>query len=158
MSKPKPIPDGYETTTPYLTVPDGNAAIEFYKKAFDAKEVMRMPGPEGKGVGHADLLLFDRLHIMLSDEYPEMGHRSPRTLGGTPVLLHIYVEDVDKTVERAVAAGAKLVRPVEDQFYGDRAGGIEDPSGHHWYFATQKEIISPEEMEKRAAEYANKKS
>jgi PhnB protein len=158
MSKPKPIPDGYETAIPYLTVSDGNAAIEFYKKAFGAKEVMRMPGPEGKGVGHADLLLFDRLHIMLADEFPDMGNRSPRSLGGSPVMLHIYVEDADKTIERAVAAGAKLWRPVEDQFYGDRAGGVEDPSGHQWWFATQKEIVSPEEMDKRAAEYANKKS
>ena len=152
MTTVKPIPDGYEMITPYLTVNDGNAAIEFYKKAFDATEVLRMPGPEGKGVGHADLLLFGRMHVMLSEEYPEMGNRSPRTLSGSPVLLHIYVEDVDATVDRAVAAGAKLIRPVADQFYGDRAGGIEDPSGHQWYFATQKEIVSEEEMQRRAAE------
>lgn len=157
MSDVKPIPDGYEGLTPYLTVNDGAAAIEFYKKAFGATEVMRMPGPEGKGVGHADLLLFGRMHLMLADEYPDMGHRSPRTLGGTPVLLHIYVEDVDATVERAVAAGAKIVRPVADQFYGDRAGGLEDPFGHHWYFATTKEIVTGEELERRAAEVANKK-
>jgi PhnB protein len=151
MSTVKPIPDGYEMITPYLSVNDGDAAIEFYKKAFDATEVLRMPGPEGKGVGHADLLLFGRMHVMLSEEYPDMGNRSPRTLGGSPVLLHIYVEDVDATVDRAVAAGAKLIRPVADQFYGDRAGGIEDPSGHQWYFATQKEIVSEEEMQRRAA-------
>lgn len=152
MSTVKPIPDGYEMITPYLTVNDGDAAIEFYKKAFDATEVLRMPGPEGKGVGHADLLLFGRMHVMLAEEYPEMGNRSPRTLGGSPVLLHIYVEDVDATVDQAVVAGAKLIRPVADQFYGDRAGGIEDPSGHQWYFATQKEIVSEEEMQRRAAD------
>jgi PhnB protein len=150
MGTVKPIPDGYEMITPYLSVNDGNAAIEFYKNAFDATEVVRMPGPDGK-LGHADLLLFGRMHLMLADEYPDMGNRSPRTLGGSPVLLHIYVEDVDATVDRAVAAGAKLVRPVADQFYGDRAGGIEDPFGHQWFFATQKEIVSDEEMQRRAA-------
>jgi PhnB protein len=149
MSDVKPIPAGYEQITPYISVHDGDAAIEFYKQAFDAKEVLRIPGPEGKGVGHADLLLFGRMHLMLADEHPEMGFRGPRTLGGSPVLLSVYVEDVDAAVERAVAAGAKLVRPVADQFYGDRAGGIEDPFGHSWYFATQKEVISPEEMQKR---------
>ncbi len=153
MSTVKPIPDGYEGLTPYLSVKDGEAAIEFYKKAFGATEVMRMPGPDGKGIGHADLVLFGRMHVMLADEYPDMGHTSPQTLGGSPVMLHIYVEDVDATVDRAVAAGAKLVRPVADQFYGDRSGGIEDPFGHKWYFATMKEIVSPEEMQRRAAEY-----
>jgi PhnB protein len=154
MSTVTPIPDGYETITPYLSVNDGNAAIEFYQKAFGATEVVRMPGPGGRGVGHADLLLFGRMHVMLADEYPDMGNRSPRTLGGSPVLLHIYVEDVDATVDRAVAAGAKLVRPVADQFYGDRAGGIEDPFGHQWFFATRTEIVSDEEMQRRAAELA----
>jgi PhnB protein len=149
MSDVKPIPTGYEQITPYISVNDGEAAIEFYKKAFDATEVLRIPGPEGKGVGHADLLLFGRMHLMLADEHPEMGFRSPRTLGGSPVLLSVYVEDADAAVERAVAAGAKLIRPVADQFYGDRAGGIEDPFGHSWYFATQKEVVSPEEMRKR---------
>ena len=150
MSNVKPIPDGYEMITPYLAVDDGNAAIEFYKKAFDAQEVMRMPGQDGKGVGHADLLLFGRMHIMLADAMPE-GFRSPRALGGSPVLLSVYVDDVDAAFDRAVAAGAKVVRPVADQFYGDRAGGVEDPFGHQWYLATQKEIVSPEEMERRAA-------
>lgn len=150
MSEVNPIPTGYEAITPYICVHDGNAAIEFYKKAFDATEVMRMPGPDGK-VGHADLLLFGRTHIMLADEYPDMDFRGPRTLGGSPVMLHLYVDDSDATVERAVAAGAKIVRPVADQFYGDRAGHIEDPFGHQWYLATQKEIVSPEELEKRAA-------
>lgn len=150
MSDVKPIPDGYEQVTPYLSVHDGEAAIEFYKKAFGAQEVMRMPGQGGKGVGHADLLLFGRMHVMLADEHPAINFRGPRTLGGSPVLLHIYVEDVDAVVEQAVAAGAKVVRPVKDEFYGDRSGGIEDPFGHQWHLATQKEIITPEEMAKRA--------
>ena len=143
------IPEGYETITPYLSVHDGAAAIEFYKNAFGAKEIMRMPGEGGKGVGHADLLLFDRMHVMLADEHPAIGFRGPRTLGGSPVLLHIYVEDVDAAVAKAVAAGAKLVREVADQFYGDRTGAIEDPFGHSWYFATQKEVLTPEDMAKR---------
>lgn len=149
MGDVTPIPEGYEMITPYIGVNDGAAAIEFYKKAFGATEIMRMPGPDGK-VGHADLLLFGRMHLMLADEAPQMGFRSPRTLGGSPVMLHVYVEDADATVERAVSAGAKLLRPVADQFYGDRAGGIEDPFGHSWWFATRKAILSPEEMEKRA--------
>jgi PhnB protein len=152
MADVTPIPEGYETIIPYLSVNDGTAAIEFYKKAFGAEEVMLMPGPEGKGVGHADLLLFGRMHIMLADEYRDLGHFSPQTLGGSPVLLHIYVEDVDATIDRAVAAGAKLVRPIKDEFYGDRSGGVDDPFGHRWYFATRKEIVSEEEMQKRAAE------
>ena len=151
MANVTPIPEGYETIIPYLSVNDGTAAIEFYKKAFGAEEVMRMPGPQGKGVGHADLLLFGRMHLMLADEYRDIGHLSPQTLGGSPVLLHIYVEDVDATIDRAVAAGAKVVRPIKDEFYGDRSGGIDDPFGHHWYFATRKEIVSEEEMAKRAA-------
>ena|ERR1700741_2267734 len=152
MANVTPIPEGYEMITAYLSVNDGNAAIEFYKKAFGAEEVMRIPGPEGKGIGHADLLLFGRTHLLLADESRDIGHLSPQTLGGSPVLLHIYVEDVDATVERAVAAGAKLVRPIRDEFYGDRAGGLEDPFGHRWSFATRKEIVSDEEMVKRAAE------
>lgn len=149
MTDVKPIPDGYEQITPYISVDDGEAALEFYKKAFGATEIMRMPGQDGKGVGHADLLLFGRMHVMLADGMDTF--RSPRSLGGSPVLLTIYVEDVDATVERAVAAGAKLVRPVADQFYGDRSGGIEDPFGHSWFFMTHKEDVSPEEMQRRAA-------
>ena len=152
MSDIKPVPEGYEHITPYLAVHDAVAAIEFYKNAFGATEVMRMPGEDGKGIGHADLLLFGRTHLMLSDEAPQMNHRGPRALGGTPVMLHLYVDDADAVIDRAVAAGAKLVRPVEDQFYGDRAGGIEDPFGHSWFIATQKEQPSEEEMAKRAKE------
>lgn len=150
MSNVKPIPDGYETVTPYLSVHDGEAAIEFYKKAFGAEEVMRMPGEGGKGIGHADLLLFGRMHIMLADEHPEIGFRGPRTLGGSSVMLHLYVDDADAVVDKAVAAGAKLTRPVADQFYGDRLGCVEDPFGHSWSIATQKEIVTPEEMIERA--------
>jgi len=152
MSKVKPIPEGYETITPYLAVSDGEAAIEFYKKAFDAREIFRMPNPNGKGVGHADLLLFGRMHLMLSEEAPDMGHRSPRTLGGTPVMLQVYVDDADAAVARAVDAGAKLTRPVEDQFYGDRGGGIEDPFGHSWFISTHIEDVPAEDMGRRAAE------
>jgi PhnB protein len=150
MSQAQPIPSGYEMITPYISVQDGEAAIEFYKKAFDAVEVVRMPGPQGRGVGHADLLLFGRMHLMLADEYPDMGFKSPRAFGGSPVMMHVYVEDVDAVVERAVAAGATLTRPVADQFYGDRGGGIEDPFGHNWWIATQKEVLTPEEMAARA--------
>jgi PhnB protein len=150
MSDVKPIPDGYETVTPYLSVHDGAAAIEFYKQAFDGTEVMRMPAEGGNGVGHADLLLFGgRMHIMLADEHREIGFLTPRTLGGSPVMLHVYVDDVDAAVEQAVAAGAKLVRPVADQFYGDRLGTVEDPFGHSWSIATAKEVVTPEEMIKR---------
>lgn len=150
MSNVQPIPDGYDQITPYISVDDGDAAIEFYKKAFGATEVMRMPGQGGKGVGHADLLLFGRMHIMLADGMDTF--RSPRSLGGSPVLLTVFVEDVDATIERAIAAGAKLTRPVADQFYGDRSGGIEDPFGHQWFFSTHIEEVSPEEMQRRAAE------
>ncbi|HEX8616074.1 MAG TPA: VOC family protein [Thermoanaerobaculia bacterium] len=150
MASEKPIPDGYETVTPYLSVHDGNAAIEFYKAAFGAQEIMRMPGQNGAGIGHADLLLFGRMHIMLADEHPTLGFLSPRTLGGSPVVLQVYVEDVDAAVDKAVAAGAKIVREVADQFYGDRSGSIEDPFGHGWVISTHKETLSADEMSKRA--------
>lgn len=151
MSDVTPIPEGYEMVTPYLSVHDGRAAIEFYKRAFGATEIMSMPGRDGQGIGHADLLLFGRMHIMLADEAAGTNFPSPRTLAGSPVLLVVYVDDVDATVRRAVDAGANLVREVADQFYGDRTGGIEDPFGHQWWFSTRKEIVTPEEMERRAA-------
>src|ERR1700680_1218708 len=119
----KPIPEGFHTATPYIICKPAADAIEFYKKAFGAVEVMRMPGPDGK-LGHAEIKIGDS-HIMLADENPEMGARSPRSVGGSPISILLYVENVDKVVERAVAAGAKLERPVEDKFYGDRMGGIE---------------------------------
>ena len=147
--KVKPIPEGYHTITPYLSIKGASDAIEFYKKAFGAKEVMRMGEPDGR-IGHAELQIGDS-KIMLADEHPEMDFRSPRAIGGTPVLLHLYVEDVDNVVGRAVAAGAKVVRPVQDQFYGDRSGSVADPYGHVWHVATHTEDLSPDEIRKRAA-------
>ena len=150
--KVKAIPDGYNAVTPYLIVDGAAAAIEFYKKIFGAKEVMRMPAPGGR-IGHAEVKIGDS-HVMLADENPDMNARSPKSVGGSPISLLLYVDDVDKTVERAIAAGARLKRPVADQFYGDRTGGIEDPFGHQWYVATHTEDVSPEEMQKRSRELA----
>jgi PhnB protein len=147
--KVKPIPEGYNSVTPYLIVDGAARAIEFYKQAFGATETFRMDGPEGK-VGHAEIKIGDS-HIMLADEHPEMGARGPKTVGGSPISLLLYVEDVDAVVGRAVEAGAKLTRPVADQFYGDRTGGLEDPFGHAWYVATHVEDVSSEEMKRRAA-------
>ncbi len=147
--KVKPIPDGYHSLTPYLALNDATRAIEFYKEAFGAQEVMRIDAPGGK-IGHAELKFGDSI-VMLSDECDESGMRSPKTLGGTPVGLMLYVEDVDAVVDRAVSAGAKLVRPVKDQFYGDRTGGLEDPFGHSWYVATHVEDVAPEELQRRIA-------
>ena len=149
MSSVKPIPEGYRSVTPYLCCRNAGAAIDFYKKAFGATEVMRMGAPDGK-VGHAEIQIGDS-RVMLADEFPEMGFRSPQSLGGSPVMIHLYVGDVDATAETAVAAGAKIVRAVEDQFYGDRGGQLDDPFGHKWYVSTRKEDISSEEMQRRAA-------
>ncbi len=143
----KPIPEGYHSVTPYLSVKGAANAIEFYKKAFGATELMRLADPSGK-VGHAEIQIGDS-PIMLADEYPEMNFRSPQSYGGSPVCLLLYVEDVDARTARAVAAGAKLLRPVKDQFYGDRSGTVADPFGHVWTLATHKEDISPEEINKR---------
>jgi len=145
----KPIPDGYHSVTPYLIVNDAARALEFYKKAFDAVELMRMPGPDGK-IGHAEIKIGDS-PVMLADEAPSMGARSPRTIGGSPITLMVYLKDVDAQVAKAVAAGATLTRPVANQFYGDRTGGLDDPFGHHWYLATHVEDVPPDELEKRAA-------
>jgi PhnB protein len=149
ISKIKPIPEGYHTATPYLIVNDASRAIDFYKKAFGATELVRMPGPGGK-IGHAEIKIGDS-PIMLADEVPGMGFRSPESLGGSPISILLYVEDVDAVFSEAVAAGAKVQRAVADQFYGDRTGGVTDPFGHVWYIATHKEDVSPEEMKKRAA-------
>ncbi len=146
--KVKPIPDGYHTVTPYLCIKDAAKAIDFYKKAFGASEVMRMEQPDGR-IGHAEVRIGDS-HVMLADEFPEMSFRSPKTIGGSPVNLLLYVEDVDGVVKRAVSAGAKLTRPVENKFYGDRAGSIEDPFGHTWHVSTHVEDVPPEELKKRA--------
>jgi PhnB protein len=145
----KAIPEGFEGATPYLAIKGAADAIEFYKTAFGATETMRLSGPDGR-VGHAELKI-GKANIMLADEYPEMGFLSPRTLGGSPVTIHIYVEDVDALAAQAEASGAKVRRPVADQFYGDRAGQLEDPFGHVWHFATHKEDVSNEEMQRRAA-------
>jgi len=156
MTKVKPIPDGYHNVTAYLIVDGAAKAIDFYKKVFGATEKMRMPSPGGK-VGHAELTLGDSM-IMLADEHPDMGHRAPHAYGGSAVSLLVYVPDVDATVKAAIAGGAKVVRPVENQFYGDRMGSIEDPFGHLWSVATHVEDVPPEEMAKRAAAAMGKKS
>src|SRR5713101_4582486 len=145
----KPIPDGYHSVTPYLCAKGAAQAIEFYKKAFSAAERMRIVQPDGR-VGHAEIQIGDSV-IMLVDEFPEMDMRSPQSLGGSAVSIYLYVEDADAMFNQAIAAGAKVKRPLADQFYGDRVGGIEDPFGHSWWISTHKEDLSPEEIEKRAA-------
>ncbi len=146
----KPIPDSYPRVTPYLIVDDASAAIDFYTAVLGAEERMRMPGPDDK-VGHAELSIGDSM-IMLADEFPDMGARSPKSIGGSPVTIHVYVQDVDATVALAVNAGATITRPVEDKFYGDRGGEFEDPSGHRWSIASHVEDLSPEEMQQRMGE------
>jgi PhnB protein len=147
--KVKATPDGYHTATPYLIIQGAAAALDFYKKVFGATEIMRMAQPDGK-IGHAEMRIGDSV-IMLADELPQMGYRGPKSLGGSPVSLMLYFEDVDAVVARAVAAGAKLTQPVQDKFYGDRNGVLEDPFGHVWTIATHMEDVSPEEMGKRMA-------
>jgi PhnB protein len=148
----KPIPDGYPRVTPYLIVDGAATAIDFYESVLGATERMRMGAPDGK-VGHAELEIGDSV-IMLADEHPEMDAVGPKAVGGTPVSLHVYVEDADAVFERAIEAGAEARRPVENKFYGDRLGSFEDPFGHHWHVATHVEDVPPEEMSKRAAEAA----
>jgi PhnB protein len=149
VARVKPIPDGYHSVTPYLCIDGAAKAIEFYKNAFGAKEVFRMGAPDGK-VGHAELEIGGS-RIMLADEYPDWDFRSPRAFGGSPVSIHLYVEDVDTVYNRAIAAGAKAKRPVVDQFYGDRSGSFEDPFGHVWHVATHTEDLTEEEIGRRAA-------
>ena len=149
MAKVKPIPDGYPRVIPYLHINGAADVIEFYGEVFEAKERMRMAGPDGK-VGHAELELGDSV-IMLSDEFPEMGASSPKTVGGTPVTVMVYVDDVDTVFDRAVKAGATSLRPVEDKFYGDRGGEFEDRWGHRWSIATHIEDVPPDEMARRVA-------
>jgi PhnB protein len=150
MADVRAIPEGYPQVTPYLIVDGADAAIGFYTKTFGAKERMRMDGPGGT-VGHAELEIGDSL-VMLADENPDMGARSPKSIGGTPVTISMYVDDVDAVFEAALAAGATELRAVDNQFYGDRSGQLEDPFGHHWSVATHVEDVPPEEMERRAAE------
>lgn len=149
---PKPVkaqPDQYHSITPYLTVKGGSAAIDFYKKAFGAEEIFRMPQPDGR-MGHAEIKIGDSV-VMMSDEFPEMGIVSPITAGHTTASFLVYVDDADKTFATAVSLGAKVNKPMADQFYGDRSGTVIDPFGHKWTIATHKEDVSPEEMEKRIA-------
>ena len=141
------IPEGYHSVTPYLVVDGAARALEFYTQAFGATEVMRMPGPGGK-IAHAEIRIGDS-HVMLADEHPEQGHRGPKSIGGTPVGIMIYVEDVDSMFRKAISLGATETRPVEDQFYGDRSGSLTDPFGHNWMISTHVEDVSPEEMERR---------
>lgn len=146
----KPIPDDYPQVMPYLIVDGANAAIEFYESVFGASERMRIDGPDGR-VGHAELQIGEAV-IMLADENPGMNIQGPKSVGGTPVTIHVYLADADATFERAVQAGAKPLRAVEDQFYGDRSGQFEDPYGHRWNVATHVEDIAEDEMLRRAAE------
>ena len=155
MADVKPIPEGYHSVTPYLTVKGAAQAIDYYKTAFGATELFRMEH-EGK-IGHAEIKIGDS-PIMLADEHPGFGNTSPATLGGSPVGIMIYVEDVDKIYNQAIQAGGKEFKPLQDQFYGDRSGTLTDPFGHIWTVATHKEDVAPEEIEKRLAAMAAKGS
>ena len=143
----KPVPDGYHTATPYLIVKGASRAIEFYRQAFGAEEILRLDGPDGR-VGHAEIRIGDS-RLMLADEHPDFGALSPVSVGGSPVNLHLYVDDVDRVVETAASAGAVTLRPVRNEFYGDRTGMIVDPFGHRWQLATAVEEVSAEEMKAR---------
>ncbi|MBU6952992.1 MULTISPECIES: VOC family protein [unclassified Hahella] len=157
MSKQvKPIPDGYHSVTSYLIVKGAADALAFYKRAFDAEEIMRMNGPHGS-IGHAEIKIGDS-RVMLSDECPEMKFVGPQTLGGSPVALMLYVPDVDATFARAIAAGAKERLKVEDKFYGDRSGSLEDPFGHVWHIATHIEDVSEQELAERAKKFMESQS
>jgi PhnB protein len=150
MAKVNPIPEGYPRVTPYLSIDGAAKAIDFYCDVLGATEQVRMPGPDGR-VGHAELAIGDSM-IMLSDPFPDGGAPTPTALGGSPVFLMVYVEDVDDVFARAIKAGAKELASVQTQFYGDRSGQFEDPFGHRWNVASHVEDVPPEEMEKRAAE------
>jgi PhnB protein len=149
-------PEGYHSVTPYLICKDAGRALEYYKEAFGAEELSRHEMPDGR-VGHAEIKIGDS-PVMLADEFPDMNALSPQTIGGSPVSLMVYVDDVDAVFARALAAGGKETRPVENQFYGDRLGMMTDPFGHVWSIATHIEDVSPEEMKRRADEAARKKS
>jgi uncharacterized glyoxalase superfamily protein PhnB len=145
----QPIPEGYRTVTPSLTVRGAAQAIEFYTRAFGARELGRMPAPDGQRIWHAELQLGDT-RLMLADEFPEMGGQAPQALGGTAVCLHLYVDDADAVVQRAVDAGASVIQPLMDTFWGDRYGKLKDPFGHEWSVATHVEDVSEDEMRRRA--------
>ena len=150
--KVKPVPKGYHNVTPYLIIDGAARALDYYRQVFGATERMRMPGPDGK-IGHAEITIGDSM-IMLADEHIEMGARAPGAFGGAAVSIMLYVNDVDATVQSAVAEGAKLLQPVEDKFYGDRMGTIEDPFVHLWHIGTHKEDVPADEMKRRAAAMA----
>jgi PhnB protein len=152
MAEVKPIPDDYPRVSPYLHIDGAADAIAFYTDVFGATERLRMGGPDGR-IGHAELWFGESL-VMLADEFPDMGVKGPRAFGGSPVVLSVYVEDVDATVQRATAAGATVTRPVADQFYGDRVAQIEDPFGHGWSIHTHIEDVSAQEMMRRGQEQA----
>jgi PhnB protein len=151
-TKLKPIPDGFHSVTPYLSVRGGAQAMEFYKRAFGATERYRMPGPDGRTIGHAEIVIGNSI-VMLADEFPEFGNHSPQTLKGTPVSLLLYVEDVDSAFRRAVEAGATVKQAVENKFYGERAGCVVDPFGHQWTLMTHVEDVPPEEMTRRLEKF-----
>lgn len=156
MSTPvKPIPDGYPVVTPYLIIRGAARALDFYKQVFGATERMRLDMPGGI-IGHAEIQLGDSV-IMLADEFPQMNARGPEAYGGSPVSLHLYVTDVDAIAARAVSLGAKITRPLENQFYGDRSGTVVDPFGHTWNIATHVEDVSHEETARRAAQMCDDK-
>lgn len=148
--KVKPIPEGYRTVTPYIVVNDAKAAIDFYSRAFGAKEIMKMEGPGGK-IAHAEMKIGDSM-IMLADEMGGSSNRSPRSLGGTTGGIFLYVEDVDSVFKQATAAGAQVDTPLADMFWGDRYGRLTDPFGHSWSLATHKEDVAPQEMARRTKE------
>lgn len=145
----KPVPDGFHTVTAHLVVSDAKKSIDFYKKAFNAQEISRMPGPDGK-IMHAMVRIGDSM-VMLNDEYPDMGAKSPKTIGATGVTMNLYVDNADTVFSQATKAGASVVMPLADQFWGDRYGVVKDPDGHQWAVATHKKDMTPEEMQKAAA-------
>lgn len=151
MTDVQPIPEGYQRVIPYLIINGAGAAIEFYGEVLGATERMRMPAPGGK-IGHAELEIGDSI-VMLADEHPESGARGPMAYGGSPVSLVVYVEDVDAVFEKATSRGATPVRPVENQFYGDRTGTFDDPFGHRWTVSTHVEDVSPEEIADRMSAF-----
>jgi PhnB protein len=148
--KASPIPEGFHTITPHLICKNAGQAIEFYKKAFGAEEIMRMPGPDGKTVMHAEIKIGDS-HLMIADEFPDYGCVGPQTLKGSPVTVHLYVKDADAVYNQAVKAGATASMPLQNMFWGDRYGKLTDPFGHHWSVATHVVDVSPDECAKRAA-------
>jgi PhnB protein len=151
MSRVQPIPEGFHSLTPYLYIRNAADAIEFYKRAFGAKERYRLPGPDQKSIGHAELQIGNSI-FMISDENPEWGHKSPQTLDGSPIGLALYVTDCDDTFQRAVGAGASSKRPPRDEFWGDRAGSVTDPFGFEWMILTHQEDLEPDEIQRRASE------